>query len=166
MKKSNNKKEEQLGMPVGTASNRLRKNIMFNLVKQLKLNVCHQCNKIIENVDEFSIEHKIPYLDSDNPIELFFDLNNIGFSHLKCNVGMSRSSNQRNVELKEGFRGVIFPNEKSRHSKFRVFINENKKRKLIGSFDSAIEAAEFYDKRSIEMFGEKAITNKKLGLLK
>ncbi len=40
--------------------------------------------------ETFSIEHIVPWLDSDDPKGLFFDLNNIAFSHLSCNVGAAR----------------------------------------------------------------------------
>ena len=86
----NKKKAEQLGMPIGTASGRLRKMILFDLVKRLELDVCFQCKTVIENIDNFSIEHPIPWLDSGRSIELFFDLNNIAFSHLKCNIGAAK----------------------------------------------------------------------------
>lgn len=84
------KKKVQLGIDPGTASSVLKKMIMFDLIKRLNLNVCFQCGNIIDTVDELSIEHKIPWLDSDNPYELFFDLNNIAFSHLKCNTSAAR----------------------------------------------------------------------------
>lgn len=84
--RSNQKKYEKLGMPFGTANGRLKKNVMFDLVCKLRLNLCFHCNMEITNVDHFSIEHKVPWLNSDNPVELFFDLNNIAFSHLVCNV--------------------------------------------------------------------------------
>lgn len=89
-KKLNDKKRSQLGMPNGTATARLRKSILFQLVKETGRNICHQCGKEIVSEDELSIEHKIPWLDSENPIELFFDLNNIAFSHLRCNIGTCR----------------------------------------------------------------------------
>lgn len=95
-KLSNEKKTAQLGMPVGTASNRLRKSIIFKLIKQLGENFCFQCGTEIESEKELSIEHKIPYLDSENPKELFFDLENIAFSHLKCNVGAARETRTQN----------------------------------------------------------------------
>lgn len=79
-------------MPIGTASNRLRKSIIFMLLKKQNLNFCFQCNSEIVFENELSIEHKVPYLDSENPIELFFDLNNIAFSHLKCNIGAAKKS--------------------------------------------------------------------------
>lgn len=93
MDNSLRKKQEQLGMPLGTASAKLRKSILFSLLKETGKNICFQCGRIIENEDELSIEHKIPYLDSKNPKELFFDLNNIAFSHLSCNVKAARHPN-------------------------------------------------------------------------
>ena len=87
---STEKKNMQLGMPLGTASARLRKKILFSLLKENKKNICYQCGKPIESEDELSIEHKIPWLDSSNPKELFFSLDNIAFSHLVCNVKAAR----------------------------------------------------------------------------
>lgn len=90
MEKYNIKKAEQLGMPSGTASSRLKKILMFELAKLTGKDICYRCNKLIETVEEFSLEHKVPWLDSANPIESFFDLNNIAFSHLSCNISDSR----------------------------------------------------------------------------
>lgn len=84
------KKAEQLGMPHGTAANRLRKMLLFSLLKEFGRNICYQCKQPIETVEELSIEHKIPWLDSEKPIELFFDLDNIDYSHLSCNSGAAR----------------------------------------------------------------------------
>ena len=92
MEKNNNKKAIQLGMPIGTASGKLRKSIVFMLLKMLNLNFCFQCGSEIESENELSIEHKKPYLDSEDPIKLFFDLNNIAFSHLLCNIGAARKT--------------------------------------------------------------------------
>jgi len=44
--------------------------------------------------ETFSIEHVIPWLDSEDPVKLFFDLDNISFSHLKCNVEDARKVNK------------------------------------------------------------------------
>jgi hypothetical protein len=88
---SNKKKYDQLGMPFGTAGAKLRKTIIFDLIVKCGLDVCFQCGRKIERVEDFSIEHKQPWLDSENPVGMFFDLNNIAFSHLSCNVGAARS---------------------------------------------------------------------------
>ena len=81
-------KSEKLGMPFGTANNRLRKSILWSLVQKLNLDTCFQCNTKITDASELSIEHKKAWLHSKDPLKLFFDLDNISFSHLSCNVGM------------------------------------------------------------------------------
>ena len=75
------KKQSQLGMNPGTATGRLIKDLLFNLVKDTP---CYHCGKPLTR-DTFSIEHKVPWLDSDNPLKLFFDLDNISYSHHSCN---------------------------------------------------------------------------------
>ncbi len=84
------KKAEQLGMPIGTASNRLRKLILFDCIQQLNKDKCYRCGEYIYEIDDFSVEHKEPWLDSGNALELFFDLDNIAFSHLSCNIKDAR----------------------------------------------------------------------------
>lgn len=83
------KKQQQLGMNPGTASHRLVKDILWSLIVETNKDFCYKCNAKLTR-ETFSIEHKIPWLDSENPLELFFDINNISFSHLKCNVGSKR----------------------------------------------------------------------------
>ena len=95
---NNKKKQEQLGMPSGTANARLRKMILFHLLKQLKQNFCYQCDLEIQDINELSIEHKKPWLD--NSVELFWDLENIAFSHLMCNISAARRVNK--IEEIEG----------------------------------------------------------------
>lgn len=89
---TNQKKTVQLGMPQGTASNRLRKEIIFSFLKRLGENFCYQCGSEIKTVKELSIEHKIPWLDSEDPKELFFNLENVAFSHLSCNCSAARQT--------------------------------------------------------------------------
>lgn len=86
MFKNNEIKTKQLGMSFGSAVAKLKKILIFNLIKELKRDCCFQCTLQIENIDELSIEHKIPWLYSEDPGKLFFDLNNIAFSHLNCNI--------------------------------------------------------------------------------
>ena len=94
MSNSNKKKTLQLGMPNGTAAQKLRKMIMFQLIQKLGLNTCFQCGNKIETIEELSIEHKVAWLDSNNPKELFFDLDNIAFSHLSCNCSNAKNFNK------------------------------------------------------------------------
>lgn len=46
--------------------------------------------KKIENIDDFSIEHMEAWQQAKNPKEAFFDLDNISFSHLKCNIAVGK----------------------------------------------------------------------------
>lgn len=86
------KKNKQLGMSHGTANGRLRKKLLFSLVQQTNQDICFRCHKRIESVEELSIDHKKAWLDSENPKELFFDLDNIAYSHLSCNAKASRGA--------------------------------------------------------------------------
>jgi hypothetical protein len=86
----NQKKTLQLGMAHGTAWAKLRKMILFSVLEKHNENTCYRCGNIIENASELSIDHKIPYLDSNKPQELFFDINNVAFSHLICNISAGR----------------------------------------------------------------------------
>jgi hypothetical protein len=54
------------------------------LLCRLEENICFKCAKEIVTVDELSIEHKEPW--EGRSAELFWDLNNIAFSHLRCNT--------------------------------------------------------------------------------
>src|SRR5437763_682257 len=80
----NQKKAEQLGMSISAASYRLKKLILFDLVRQLDKDRCFHCGKPIEDVERFSIEHKVGWLYRD--ASLFWDLTNVTFSHLRCNT--------------------------------------------------------------------------------
>ena len=82
--------KEQLGMAYGTARHRLSRTLMFKMAQTLGLTTCHQCDEEIERQEEFSTEHIEPWLHSDNPIKIFFDLDNITFSHQACNSGAAR----------------------------------------------------------------------------
>ena len=94
MSKYNKERAVQLGMSLGAARNILHKSILFNLVCKLEQNVCFQCGEPIINIDDFSIEHKQPWLHKVDCKELYFDLSNIAFSHLKCNIKSARKVNR------------------------------------------------------------------------
>ena len=83
------KKKEQLGMNPSTASNRLVKDVLWSLIVQTKQHICCKCNQSMTR-ETFSIEHVKPWLDSNDPVGLYFDLDNISFSHLSCNIADAR----------------------------------------------------------------------------
>lgn len=87
-------KEKQLKMSLGKANYILRKKIMFNLAQKLNIDICYRCNLKIDNIKDFSIEHKKNWENSKDPINLFFDINNIAFSHLSCNIKASVKKNK------------------------------------------------------------------------
>lgn len=80
---SNKNKNDFLGMPYGTAMGRLRKKVMLHLLQQLGKDKCFRCGKKIESAKDLSIDHIESWLNKD--VDLFWDLNNISFSHLRCN---------------------------------------------------------------------------------
>lgn len=92
---SKQEKQRQLGMNPGTAAGRLRKLIIFDFAKRLELDNCYQCGLKIENIEDFTVEHKEKWLHSEDPVGLYFDLDNIAFSHKLCNYADSRNPGKR-----------------------------------------------------------------------
>src|SRR5437870_3928269 len=86
MTKSNRKKLELLGINHSTAHNRLYKMVMLKLLNRLGLDLCYRCRSTINDYRQLSLEHTKGWQLSVNPVEAFFDLENISFSHLKCNI--------------------------------------------------------------------------------
>ena len=84
MRDSNARKSAFLGMSHGKASHRLRKMVLLNLLQKYGENICFKCSRKIEDVNELSIEHKQPW--EGVSVELFWSLDNIAFSHLRCNT--------------------------------------------------------------------------------
>lgn len=131
---SNEVKAQKLGMPYGTACNRLRKVILFYLLKQLGQNICFQCQKEIESADSLSIEHKRSW--SDKPT-LFWDLDNIAFSHLTCNIKASRRGGRSFPQREDGhvwcckhkqyLPKEMFSKGSGRPSGYRAYCNECRK---------------------------------------
>lgn len=93
------KKQSQLGMNPSTAANRLRMDILYSLVKRCGYK-CYRCGEDLTR-ESFSVEHITPWLDSENPKQMFFDLNNISFSHMTCNRLDARRPNKKYETLDE-----------------------------------------------------------------
>ena len=75
-------------MSVGTATHRLKKSLMLRLAQRCGMDWCCRCGERIDTEHELSVEHVKPWLDVDP--SLFWDLDNIAFSHLSCNIGAAR----------------------------------------------------------------------------
>ena len=116
-------KSKQLGMTYGTASHRLRRAIMFKLVQTCGMNMCFRCGTQM-TAENFSIEHKEPWLHIS--AELFWDLNNIAFSHCSCNYKVARKVKGPQVDhgheamYKRGCRCRLCKEFKSIENKKRV----------------------------------------------
>ena len=75
-------------MPNGTACNRLLKLVLLDLLRRLKTNFCFRCKTEILSVEDLSLDHKEPWLDATP--DLFWNLDNIAFSHRSCNIRAAR----------------------------------------------------------------------------
>jgi hypothetical protein len=82
-KNTNAARAAQLGMSWGAACGLLRKLVLFAVLKRHGENVCFRCEQPIESADDLTIEHKQPWLHISP--ELFWDLDNVAFSHRTCN---------------------------------------------------------------------------------
>ena len=125
----NKKKDTQLGMAHGTASNRLRKMLLFKYVVSCGDNKCFQCGKVIDNIENFSIEHKVAWLNTENPVKLFFDLDNVSFSHLSCNIASGTKMEKQPINhgtqsgYKKGCRCHACYDAQVAHNKRRITID-------------------------------------------
>ncbi len=88
---SNENKSALLGLNFSTATQRLRKLILFDLLQRFGQDTCFRCGQQIEDTDDLSIEHKEPWQGAADPKASFFDLENIAFSHLRCNTRHERT---------------------------------------------------------------------------
>lgn len=98
--RSASKRHAQLGMNAGTATNRLLKDLLFHYVGHLP---CYRCKGALSRED-FSIDHKAVWLDSADPVALFFDIGNVAFSHRGCNSKAARRPTKKYKTVEEGCR--------------------------------------------------------------
>lgn len=91
-------RDAQLGMPYSKARNRLIKALLFSMAHKLGMGNCFRCGSDIDDIDNFSIEHKVPWMYSDDPISLFYDIENVVFSHQTCNAGAARHPRRKSEE--------------------------------------------------------------------
>lgn len=85
MSKKLQNKISQLGMNPGTASARLVKDLLWKFIVDAGQDTCIRCDGKMRR-DNFSVEHVKPWMNSEDPVGLFFNLENISFSHQSCNT--------------------------------------------------------------------------------
>ena len=115
-------------MDAGTAAARLNRKILFSMICELGRDKCHQCGGQM-TLEDFSVEHITPWLDSEDPVGLFFDLKNISFSHLYCNCIASRSHNKGKVSTKHGT-SQMYNYYKCRCEVCKAYKSEQNKRRV------------------------------------
>ena len=86
------KRPKLLGMHPASASAKLLRDILFDFV-QKEGTKCFRCSGDLYR-DNFSIEHKESWMSSPNPLESFFDLENISYSHKNCNYAARDASTE------------------------------------------------------------------------
>ena len=94
------KAESQLKMNPRTASHKLNRNIVISLLAETNRDKCLRCADTLTH-DSWSVEHLEEWLDSDNPINNFFRLDNIGFVCKTCNSTYNRGRFDIRRGLKE-----------------------------------------------------------------
>jgi hypothetical protein len=129
---STNRKGTFLGMPWGTANHRLRKMVLFSILEKHGENICYRCNKVIETKEELSLEHKVAW--ENTSVELFWDLNNIAWSHLKCNIQTRFQNKADERRCKRGHfltmeNVYIDPKRKNRHCRMCKRIRDKNRKK-------------------------------------
>lgn len=100
----------------------------------------------IENIRDLSVEHREPWQSAENPKESFFDLDNIEFSHLNCNILAGDRSGRRNSKGETGFKGVTFLKNRNLKKPYGAKIVENHKTIHLGYFETPEKASEVYEK--------------------
>ena len=110
------KKRKQLGMNPSTASHRLVKDLLYEYGIARQHKCCSHCGEPMMRED-FSIEHITPWLDSEDPVKLYFDLNNVDFSHHACNIAAARRPTKKffTEEEKENNNRRMWRHSKRKH---------------------------------------------------
>lgn len=77
----------------------LAQDILFDFIVKAG-HVCFRCGKKL-NRNDFTIEHKVPWLGEENYLELYYDLENIAYSHLGCNIAAARKPTKKHNSVEE-----------------------------------------------------------------
>lgn len=64
---------------------------MLEMASRLAMDFCFRCGEQIKSPEDLSVDHKVDWIDSPDPIQTFFDVGNLAFSHRHCNRPRHRS---------------------------------------------------------------------------
>jgi hypothetical protein len=87
------KQHKALGMNPSTARHRLRMDLLFKMATQLG-HTCYRCGEPLTR-DTFSLDHKVSWVNHKEPLQMFFDTDNVAFSHQSCNYSDGGKNNIR-----------------------------------------------------------------------
>ncbi len=138
--------KEQLGIDFGKANLRLFKMVVWNMARKSGMDKCSHCKQPIDEPDHLSLEHIEPWRgtnDREARPHLFWDLNNIAFSHMWCNSGSPTRG-----KGKTKYCGVdIYPDTRNGRDYLKIRARLGMDNKLIdlGYWDDDIKAAISYD---------------------
>jgi len=106
-------------MNCSTTASKLRKMLLFKYVKLAGHDICYRCGEKIESIDDFSVEHKKPWFYEDP--NLFWDLNNVAFSHMRCNrPHKQRGGNKGSTDQRKTYKNKLWCN------RCKKFLSKNK----------------------------------------
>ncbi|MFS0824812.1 hypothetical protein [Bacillus sp. 1P02SD] len=153
---------EKLGMKKSSAHAKLDPLVLFKLAQDNSMDYCFRClengktkeEARILSFKDCQIDHKEDWDGRINAKELFFDMENIALSHPGCNSKSSRT--RYAVESK----GIIKIKNKTRPYRARISINGIWER--IGDFSTMDEAKEAWDRKAIEVYGQRVVTHQML----
>lgn len=69
---------------IAHATRVLKNEIIWDFLLKTGATLCYRCNKPLTK-QNWTIDHIIPWRNSQNPKLRFFDISNIAYSHLSCN---------------------------------------------------------------------------------
>jgi len=87
------RKTKILGESFSNAYYRLTKDLLFSQAIAAG-HTCYRCKEALTR-ETFSIEHKIDWLNHEEAAKMFFDVDNIAYSHLQCNTRAQAYKNRK-----------------------------------------------------------------------
>ena len=90
------KDQKQLGMNIAVAQRKLVRMLLFRELVLTERNICFRCKQEIETLKELSLDHIQPWRSQANPVESFFSVDNVAYSHVSCNKKVPKR--HRNVD--------------------------------------------------------------------
>ena len=102
--RSSLKARESLGMSQSTAHRQLTKKLLYAFMLKAGETKCYRCKKPLL-FEDFSMDHKEVWRNKPNAYELYFDLDNIAFSHQHCNSGAAKKGGWNKGKVTHGTSG-------------------------------------------------------------